>query len=111
MNNIIHCKDGCTKSMFGSISDFADVRTPNINSYAKNDELSHFPINILALLKRYPSTHLSVIDLLKIISDEDDSLRGLAVNDSVIPNHLDYYCKFFYSWFIPVCSVKKTISI
>lgn len=108
--NIVYCKNLCNASMFGSISDFADKRE-TINDINKNLEPLDTPINILTLLKRYPSTHLSVIELLKIILDRNDTLHSFAINDAHIDNYLEFYCKMFYSWFIPTCSVDKATSI
>ena len=108
--NIIYCKDVCTTSMFGSICDFADTRK-SLDSRVKNINLSENPINILALLQRYPSTHLSIMDLLKIVSEKDATLHGFAVNDRYVDNYLNFYSKLFFSWYIPACSVERAISI
>lgn len=108
--NIVYCKDVCNTSMFGSICDFAyerkilDVRIRDVTQ-------TDTPINVLALLQRYQHTHLSVIDLLKIVSEDDATLHEFATSNEYVDNYLYFYSKLFFSWFIPACSVKKTISI
>lgn len=109
-NNVLYLKKfkDCT-SMFESISHLADERKL---FYAKKTLIPKEEIiTVLSLLEKYPATHLSVTELLNIITVNHKILNSLAVNDINIDNFREYFCELFYSWFIPSCSDTKPIII
>lgn len=116
--NILYCKDLYKSfsndnniSMFDTIAHLADERLITRNSKEEEKE-GKMIIDVLSLLEKYASTHLSVIELLKIVTVNHKILHSFAVNNDVNGmNYRDYYCKMFYSWFLPECSVTKPITI
>lgn len=117
--NILYCEklktEPDTRSVFGRISHLAGQRIPK-NPFHQDDddddddkEKTTLPINVLSLLKRYPATHLSVVQLLKIITVNHKTLHSLVINE--IHNYKEFYCKLLYSWFLPSCSDDKPITL
>ena len=109
--NILNCKelDKCDTSIFGAISHLADERQKKLaNPKIPNDGNKNIPIDVLSLLGKYPATHVSVTELLKIVMVNHKILHAFAKSHNA---DREFYCKLFHSWFIPSCSDKKPISL
>ena len=108
--NILYCPEDASyqRTLFGTITDFADVRTAVNNSMTPTNGA----VTALSLLEHFDSSHISVLDSLDILTRENPKLNSLVKNKGFFAdNNHSFYCSVLFSFFLPQCSVYKLFSI
>ena len=104
-------KRWCNNNIFHSISEIGDVRR---NFHFFNDEdddtLGRTVASVLSILEEYPSTQVSVNQLLNIIFRDDNGFNYKSASAVYEPKDLVFYAMVGNRFFIPSCSETESVS-
>ena len=101
----------CDNTIFQSISEIGDIRRNFSSSSKCMDSDKRFVISVLSILEEYPSTQISVNDLLNLIYSRDNLFDYRTASTIYEPKDIVFYILACQRFFIPSCSDLVTVSI
>lgn len=108
--NILYCPEDVNykNSLFGSITDFADVR----HAVHKAIKPANAAITVLSMCEGFNASHISTLDLLHTLTKNNPELHDLVNNKNLCQgNDHSFYSTLFFSFFLPNCSIHKLFSL
>lgn len=97
-------------NIFQSISEIGDVRR-NFHFFNEEDDDDDTTVtSVLSILEEYPSTQVSVNQLLNIIFGDDNRFNYKNASAVYEPKDLLFYAMAGHRFFIPSCSDTQSVS-